>query len=143
MDGFQRFQTAKGRANVYADAVRSALCDGQPRVLDGFLSRGQGIMDKTVHAAQVAFVDVMLGSKITHFPSDLRRILARVKAGNRADARYPLTELLPDSINGEAQGGNRPESSDHHASLHELLSLYHSLDWPSRPIQVVDAGRES
>src|SRR5712691_11960103 len=143
MDGFQRFQTAKGRANVYADAVRSALRDDQPRVLDGFLSRSQGIMDKTVHAAQVAFVDVVLGSKVTHCRSDLRWILARVKAGNLADTRHPLTELLPDGINGEAQGGNRPKSSDHHTSLHGLLSLHHFPGWPSRTLQAVNAACES
>src|SRR5262245_26543129 len=143
MDGFQRFQTAKSRANVHADAVCSALCDGQPCVLDSFLSCCQGIMDKTVHAAQLTFVDVVLGSKVTHFPSDLGWILTCVKASNLADTRYSLTELLPDGINGEAQGGNRPESSDHHASLHGLLSLHRSLDWPSRTIHVMDARRES
>ena len=32
----------------------------------------------------------------------------RVKAGNRADARHPLTELFPDGINAETQGVTAP-----------------------------------
>src|SRR5437016_10965402 len=118
MHGFQGFQPTKSRANVHANAVRHALCDGEIRILYGFLTCCQGKVDEAVHAAQVALVDKVLRSKITHFPSNLSWILVRIKAGNRANARHPLTELLPDGIYGEAQGGNRPESSDHHASLH-------------------------
>src|SRR5712691_1136680 len=143
MHGFQGFEPTKSRANVHADAVRHALGDAQPRVLDSFMTRCQGIVDEAIHAAQVAFVDIVLRSKIMHFPSNLGRILVRVKAGNRADARHPLTELLPDGINAEAQGGNRPESSDHHTSLHGLLSLHYFLGWPSRTMQTVDVECES
>src|SRR5438132_5839708 len=143
MHGFQGFQPTKSRANVDADAVRYALRDGQTRILQGFLTRCHGKVDEAIHAAQVTFVDIVLRSKILRFPGDLGRILVRVKAGNRADARHPRTELFPDGINGDAQGGNRPEASDHHASLHGLLSLHYFLGWPSRTIQAVHVECES
>src|SRR5690242_13835839 len=95
MHGFQGLQPTKSRANVHADAVRHALRDGQTRVLHGFLTRCQGKVDEAIHAAHVAFVDIVLRSKIRHFPGNLGRIRVRVKAGNLADARYPLTELFP------------------------------------------------
>ena len=122
MDGFERLQTAERRANVHADTVSSALRDGQPRVVDGFLTRCQGKMDKAVRAAQVTFIEIELGPKVTHFPSNLCRIIGWVKAGNSPYARHPMTELVPDGINADAQGSDRPESSDNHASLHALLS---------------------
>ena len=78
-----------------------------------------------------------------HFPGNLGRILVRIKAGNLVDARHSLTELFPDGINGDAQGGNSPESSDHHTSLHGLLSLHYFLGWPSRTIQAVDVECEN
>ena len=62
------------RANVHADAVRHALRDAQTRVLHGFVTRSQSIVDEAIHAAQVAFVDIVLRSKILHFPGNLSRI---------------------------------------------------------------------
>src|SRR5437660_8379857 len=98
MYGFQGFQPAKSRANVHADAVRHALCNGETRILYGFLTCCQSKVDEAVHAAQLALVDKVLRSKITHFPGNLGWILVRVKAGNFTNARHPRTELLPDCI---------------------------------------------
>src|SRR6266516_3575208 len=107
MHGFCRLQAAKCRANVDADTVSRALRDGQPRVLDGFLTRCQGKMDKAVCAAQVTFSEIEFGRKVTHFPSNLCRIIGWVKAGNSPYARHPMTELVPDGINADTQGSDR------------------------------------
>src|SRR5215831_14136454 len=133
MDGFERLQTTKRRTNVHADALCRALYDAQPGVLDSFLTRCQGKMDKAVRAAQVTFVEIEFGRKVTHFSSNLCWIIGSVKTGNFPYTRHPMTELVPDGINTDTQGGDRPESSDHHTSLHALLSLRPSQAGPRVP----------
>ena len=99
------------------------------------------IVDSIVSHLIMPIVGAVFGG--LNFDNYFLPLASTVTAGNLADARYPLTELVPDSINGETQGGNRPESSNHHTSLHGLLSLHYFLGWPSRTIQAVHVECES
>src|SRR5215470_6374263 len=108
MDSFERLQTAKRRANVHADTLCSALCDAQPGVLDSFLTRCQGEMDEAVRAAQVTFIEIEFGPKVTHFPSNVCRKISGVKTGNVPYARHAMTEFVPYGIKADTQGGDCP-----------------------------------
>jgi hypothetical protein len=113
MHGFQGFQPTKA-VPMYTP-TRSAMLSVMLSPACGWLlTRCHGIVDRAIHAAQVAFVDIVLSSKITHFPGNLGRISCASKRVIWLMPDTPSERLFPDGINGRGPGGNRPESSDHH-----------------------------
>src|SRR5437763_12499943 len=114
---FDERQAADARADDYADAVAVFPGHVQPRVIDGHLRGGHGIVDERVGLLDLFLVDPRAGIEPAHLAGDLAGELAGIELGDPADAGAPLDEPLPGGLVADAQRGDHPDAGDDDASL--------------------------
>src|SRR5262245_55846252 len=124
MDGFQGFKATEGCPNVYSYPSRIGLGNGQVGVLHCLLTCGQGKLHKAVGAAEVAFVEILLGSKVPCFPCNPYLEVGGVEPGDWTNTRHAVTDLLPDRLNTCPMWRNGPKPRNNHPSIHASPPLY-------------------
>ena len=114
MHRFHGFQAAECCADIDPHTLSLGVSDVQAGVLHGLLTGGQGKLHKAVGAANVAFIEVVLGDKAPCLAGNLYQEVGGVESGDGVNTRDPATELFPDGVEvyPKRRDGSEPRNDD-------------------------------